>query len=517
MSVVSGPSIERRFVALFQLPLHVFLDEVHGHVAGAFDHALHVMLPRHLRQLAQRVEFAELGRIVRIGHASGPQAIAQAEGHVVGLHDLADVLEVRIEEILAMMRKAPLRHDGPAARHDAGYSLCRERHEAKEHAGVDREIVHPLLRLLHQRVAEDLPGQFLGDAAHLLQRLIDGHGADRYRGIAHDPFPRLVDVLAGGKIHDGIGTPADRPHELFHFFRNAGTYRAVADVGVHLGEEPAADGHRLRFRVIDVGGNDRAAARDLVAHELRGDARRQRGAERFARMLRAERGIGQRVDPLVLANGHELHLRRDDATPRVMHLGDVRAATGSQRQPRSAEADGVEPRIVRPAPSEARRQGVEPFHVASLGDPCGTQGGEARRKIDGMGGIGIRPGRVVHHDRRIGLAAEQRGGGGLRYFAHRHVQIRAAAGNVHLARTGDGCGNGLGQLARGAGQIGGHGIHRLLVPRRKGEADGAVTRRAVRKRTAIKDEASYAGTDRIRFEGTLSARASLGHPRFAAD
>jgi hypothetical protein len=58
--------VERRLAAHFQLPVHVFLDHVHGHVAGAFDHALHVVLPGDLRQLAQRLELAELGRVVGI-------------------------------------------------------------------------------------------------------------------------------------------------------------------------------------------------------------------------------------------------------------------------------------------------------------------------------------------------------------------------------------------------------------------------------------------------------------------
>src|SRR6201991_2272042 len=46
----------------------------------------------------------------------------------------------------------------------------------------------------------------------------------------------------------------------------------------------------------------------------------------------------------------------------------------------------------------------------------------------------------------------------------------------------------------------------------KGEADGAATEARVRGRTLPVDEASYAGTDRIRFEGTLSARAIAWAP-----
>ena len=68
MSVVSGPErVERRFVAPLELFLHVLLDHVHGDVAGAFVHHLHVLCPRALGQLALRVKFGELRFVVRVG------------------------------------------------------------------------------------------------------------------------------------------------------------------------------------------------------------------------------------------------------------------------------------------------------------------------------------------------------------------------------------------------------------------------------------------------------------------
>ena len=57
----------------------------------------------------------------------------------------------------------------------------RQRDVAKQHAGVHGEVVHPLLRLLDQGVAIDLPGQVLRHAADFLQRLVDRHRPDRDR------------------------------------------------------------------------------------------------------------------------------------------------------------------------------------------------------------------------------------------------------------------------------------------------------------------------------------------------
>ena len=141
-------------------------------IRDSFDHALHVMLPGDLGQLAEGFQFAELRSIVGVGDGARTQAVAQREADVVGPHDLADVLEVLVEEALAVMGQAPLGHDRAAAGDDAGDALGRERHEGQADAGVDGEVVHPLLGLFDQGVAEQLPGQVFGRAADFFQGLV---------------------------------------------------------------------------------------------------------------------------------------------------------------------------------------------------------------------------------------------------------------------------------------------------------------------------------------------------------
>ena len=92
----------------------------------------------------------------------GPQAVAERERHVVGAHDFADLAEARVEEVLLVVREAPLRHDRSAARDDAGDALGGERDVAQQHARVHGEVVHALLALLDERVAVDLPRQVFG-------------------------------------------------------------------------------------------------------------------------------------------------------------------------------------------------------------------------------------------------------------------------------------------------------------------------------------------------------------------
>ncbi len=76
---------------------------------------------------------------------------------------------------------------------------------------------------------------------------------------------------AGGEIHDGVGAVVDRGVQLFQFLFHVGSDGGVADVGVDFAERGHADGHRLEFGMVDVGGDDHAAAGNFVADQFGGD------------------------------------------------------------------------------------------------------------------------------------------------------------------------------------------------------------------------------------------------------
>ncbi len=324
--------VERRLAALLQLPVHVFLDELHGHMARAFDHGLHVVLPGDLREFAQGVELGELRFVVGIGNTARTQAVTQRERHVVGLHDVADILEVFVQKALLVMREAPLGHDRAAARDDAGDTFGAQRNEGQTHPGVDGEVVHALLGLLDQGVAKQLPGEVFGHAAHLLQRLINGHGADGHGRVAQNPLTGLVNVFSRAQIHHRVGAPADGPDHFFHLFGNARRGGRVADIGVDFHQEVAADDHRFALRVVDVVGDDGTAARHFIAHEFRRDARLDVRAKMLAGVLLQPSGIEHFFLPLILPDSDELHLGRNQPLTRVVHLADVGAGLGTSRQ-----------------------------------------------------------------------------------------------------------------------------------------------------------------------------------------
>ena len=141
--------------------------------------------------------------------------------------------------------------------------LRGERDEAQQYAGVDGEIIHALLRLFDEGVAVNFPGQFLGLAADFFERLINRHGADGHGRVAENPFARGVDVLAGGQVHDRVRAPLGGPAHFLDLFLDARRDGAVADVGVDLHEEIAADNHRLGFGMVDVGRDDGAPGSDF--------------------------------------------------------------------------------------------------------------------------------------------------------------------------------------------------------------------------------------------------------------
>ncbi len=105
--------------------------------------------------------------------------------------------------------------------------------------------------------------------------------------------------LPGGEIHHRVGAPQRGPAELLDLFLDRGSDRRVADVGVDLDVEVAADDHRLQLGVVDVGRDDGPAPGDLAAHELGGHA---------------------------FPQSDELHLFGDLALTGVVELGDGAAA-----------------------------------------------------------------------------------------------------------------------------------------------------------------------------------------------
>jgi len=135
---------------------------------------------------------------------------------------------------------------------------------------------------------------------------VDRHGADGYWRGVDDGFANFRNVATSGKIHDRVGAVVHRVVQLLQFLVDVGAGRGVTDVRIDLALGGDPNGHRLQIAVMDVGGDDAAAARDFVADQLRLE---------------------------LFAPGDKSHLFGDGATPREVHLRHIAPVRRSGVEP----------------------------------------------------------------------------------------------------------------------------------------------------------------------------------------
>ena len=286
--------VERRLVAQLLLLADVDLDQVQRNVPRPLDHHLNVPGPRPRRQLPQRLQLGELGAVVRIGERPGSQRVAQRQRDVVAAGDLQQPVEVLVERVLPVVGRHPVGVQRPAARHDPRHST---QGVFAQDPAVHGDVIDALLCLVLDHV-EQIVGRQLLDARDVLHRLVDGDGPHRHRRRVDDRLADAVDVAAGREVHHGVGPVV---HGVVQFIELAGDITGdggVADVGVDLDAGHLADRHRVEplGDVLDVGRDDEAPARDLVADQL--------GRELFAL-------------------GDAVHLGGDGALAGAVHLSDA--------------------------------------------------------------------------------------------------------------------------------------------------------------------------------------------------
>src|SRR5215472_934799 len=127
---------------------------------------------------------------------------------------------------------------------------------------VERHVVDALTRLPLDNLEEE-GGVHIHDRP-LGGELIDGHRAENYRAAGQDLAANLVEIGAGGEIHDRVGTVAHRGVELFDLLAEQLMEVRGAQVGVNLGAEIFADsdGAELVVPIVrnyDLAGGDQRA------------------------------------------------------------------------------------------------------------------------------------------------------------------------------------------------------------------------------------------------------------------
>ena len=289
-----------------------------------------------------------------------------------------------IEEALPVVRLAPLRNDAASAADHAAQAVVGVVNIPQPDAAVNGEVVHPLLALLYQGVAEKLPRQILGTALHLLHSLIHRHRPDRHGTVADYPFARLVDVVARGEVHQRIAAPLAAPHGLLHLLLDGGRSGGIADVGVDFYQETGTDYHRLGLGMVDVGRQRRPSCSDFLPDELRRDV-----------------GVDAQLAAVhVLADSHILHLRGNDTLFGIIHLRHLTPLLGPVRKLYVLETQMVETPVGEPCPAVFGSDAGEPFHLP-LPYPLLPQPGQPLAQVYRHRRVAVCPAGIVDVHRRI--------------------------------------------------------------------------------------------------------------------
>ena len=285
-------NVERRVVAPQLLKLHVHLDFVQRNMAGAFDHDLHIGVTATLGEFAKLRQFSKLRTVGRIRQTARAETVAKRNRHIVLAADLQNIVEIIIERIVVSgLRHVPC-DERAAAGDDAHLARTGGGQHGRTDAAMHRHVIDALLRLVADDGQDGLLRKIDGVvAAAAAGQFIDRDGSDGNDGMADDRAARLVQIVAGRKIHDGVRAIGDGGVQLLEFQRHAAGGRRRADVRVDLRLQFAADAHGLQACVQLVGGHDDAAVGDTFANPFRVTAFVFRHGGHFIRDNAALRGF----------------------------------------------------------------------------------------------------------------------------------------------------------------------------------------------------------------------------------
>ncbi len=145
-------------------------------------------------------------------------------------------------------------------------------------AAVHRDEVHPLFGVVVHHVQE-IVGLDVIEAGGLGHHLVDGHGAEGRRAPGQKCGANLVQVAAGGQVHDRVGPVLQGRGQLGLLFLQADVVGRGADIGVDLDPDPGADGGGFKPPVLPVGRHRDGAQGQPLPDKLRGHTLTGRGRD----------------------------------------------------------------------------------------------------------------------------------------------------------------------------------------------------------------------------------------------
>ena len=266
--------IERCAMAEAFLQLHVRSNLVIGNMTRSFHHNLYALIPRTLRELAQVQQLLNLRTVSCVSDAARTQTVAQADGYVIFSADVENFVIILVQRILLIVMQHPA-GDKAAATAD-NVHLAAFVKQSLEHVSVDATVngheVCAILRLHTDNVENILFGH-LYDCATFFDgfhsNLIHRHSADHNGGCADDSLTRCADIVASGKIHNGICACFNSCCKLLQLRCRIRIAAGGADVSVNLYGQARADATRNDVLMVDVAGNSDGAIGNALTNKLR--------------------------------------------------------------------------------------------------------------------------------------------------------------------------------------------------------------------------------------------------------
>ena len=254
------------------LDFHVGGDLIQRHMAGAFDHDLHVVGPGALGQLAQTDQLLDLADVGGIGQAAGTAGVAQRDGHIVLLADVQDLIEVLVERVLVAGHAHPGKDQRAAAADDVHLPLVGADllDGLAGDAAVQGDEVHAVLGVQADHIHEVLRRQGGEVALVVDDRVIHRHGADHDRALVGQLLAEGLGVAVAGQVHNGLCAHVHGAHHLLHLDVVILAVAGDAQIDVDLGAQHAADALRVQAGVVLVGRDGDFALGHQLTDLLRG-------------------------------------------------------------------------------------------------------------------------------------------------------------------------------------------------------------------------------------------------------
>ena len=166
-----------------------------------------------------------------------------------------------------MVVEHPFGQQGPAPADDPHDAVVQQRQVLPEHAGVDREEVHALFRLLLHRLQDDVVGDVLDLPA--FDHLVDRHRPEGHGTMREQLGADGVEIAPGAQVHHRVGADRQGRLHLLDLGLDRAADAAGADIGVDLRPQGPADagGLEIALEMNLIGGDHQPPGRDLVADE----------------------------------------------------------------------------------------------------------------------------------------------------------------------------------------------------------------------------------------------------------